>query len=104
MPTAHCPLPTAHKLLTIFSPSDLGKMFDLARAVADLFGTRAHAIEQRQVKVRHGLVRLVDDVASGFQSAVATTGQQNGQILVIMAVAVTDAATVNDHRMVEQRP
>ena len=42
------------------------------------------------------------DVAPCFESA-AAAGKQNRQIVVIVAVAIADAAAVNDHGVIKER-
>ena len=40
-----------------------GQMLDLPRAVPDLLGLHAHAIQQRQIEIGHRRLARVDDVA-----------------------------------------
>ena len=60
------------------------------------------AVGHAQEQVRHRLAAVLD-VAARRQRPAAAAGQEDGQVVVRVAVAVGVAAAVDDHRVVEQR-
>ncbi len=78
-------------------------MLDPAGTVAELFGRNSHPIEQRQVQVRHRRVFGIDDVVVATEAA-AATDDEDRKVFVEMAIAVAQAAAVDDDRVVEERP
>src|SRR3954462_13848825 len=77
-------------------------MLDPSGTVANLFGGYAHPIQQRQVEVRHRRVFGIDDVIVAAEAA-AATDDEDGKVFVEMAIAVAQAAAVDDDRVVQQR-
>lgn len=73
---------------------------NLLRSVAA--GGVAEFIEHAQVEVckRHVLAEI--DVAAGLEGAATVAGEYDGQVVVIVAVAIGNTAAVNDHRVVQQ--
>src|SRR5579883_3422890 len=70
-------------------------------AVAVSIDCNAHAVEHREVQVVERLL-IVFQVPAGLDRAAAPAGQEDGQVVVVVAVAVADPAAVNDHDMVQQ--
>ena len=62
----------------------------------------AHAIGHGEEQVRHRLAASFD-VTSCFQGAAAVAGEDDGQVVMGVAIAVGIAAAVNDHGIVEER-
>ena len=77
-------------------------MLDLSVAVAQLLGGDAHAVQQRQVQVGHGGVRI-DDVTAGGKLTVPAAQYDRRQIAVAVDVPVAQTAAVDDHGVIEQR-
>jgi hypothetical protein len=72
------------------------------RGVADAFGFDAHAIEQRQVKIGEWSFAFGFEVSARLQGAIAVAGEDDRQVFVVMAVAIANACTIDDHRVIEQ--
>src|SRR5579884_1381510 len=81
----------------------LEQLLQTACAVADGLGMNAHTVEQGEEQVRHrGSVRVVQ-MTPRFDRARALAGQQDRQVVMVVAVAIADARAVDDHRIIEQR-
>src|SRR5688500_197302 len=71
-------------------------------AVADLVHRRAHLVEYGEQQVRHRRVRCVADVAVTLQPSRRAADEHDRQRVVVVLVAVAQAAAVQHHRVVEQ--
>ena len=81
---------------------DLGLDVQLASRVADAFGFDAHAIEQRQVKIGEWSFAFGFEESARLQGAVAVTREDDWEVFVVVAIAIANACTVDDHRVIEQ--
>ncbi len=81
----------------------LRQPFQLSRAVAQLFRRHAHAIEHAEIEVGERRFFLNADVLAGLERPAAFTGEQNRQLVVVVGVAVADAASQDDHGVVQKR-
>ena len=81
----------------------MSELVQFGLGVAEGFALDVHAVQQGDVEIRHRRFRGIDDVASGLDAACSVTGQDHRQMIVLMAVAVAQAAAVDDHGMIEQR-
>src|SRR5260370_26533101 len=82
--------------------SEVGEVLEFSRAVADLFGTHSHTIQQWEMQVRHRCVIWINEASPGFQTAVTMAYQQNRKVRMGMAITVGKPAAVNEQRVVEQ--
>ena len=57
----------------------------------------AHAIEQGQVQIVHGCFSRIRDVL-----AAGLAGEEDGEIIVLVLIAIAQAAAVDDLRVIEQ--
>jgi hypothetical protein len=69
-------------------------MLNSPRAVANLLGLDAHLIQQRQVEIRHRCTAFVLNMPTGFETAIAASEQERGQILVRMSIPITQPAAI----------
>ena len=85
----------------MMSESDLqsGK---LACAVTDVVDRCAKSIEHRHVKVAHRCFFRHANMPTCIQCPTAMTGKEDRKILVIVSVPVTQTASINNHRMIQQ--
>src|SRR5207249_4807268 len=60
----------------------------------------ADAIEHGKKKIVHRRFALITDVPAGLNRPAAFAGEQDGQVVMVMAVAVTDPAAIDDHAIV----
>src|SRR5947207_379573 len=75
-------------------PRRFSNVLQLAGAVANALGRHAHAVEHGEVEIGHRRFSLQLDVATRSQRAATATGQQDGQVVVVVAVAVPDGAVM----------
>src|SRR5579872_5843201 len=73
-----------------------------ARAIADFVDRDTHSVKHGHEKIRHRGFGGVLYVAAWFKSSAAAAGQHGRKIFVQVAVAITEAAAVDDHGMIEQ--
>ena len=86
------------------SHAERGKQIgDLAGAVAEAVDVHADFVEEREVQIgeRHGLV--VADVSIAFHPACRAPGDEDRQVGVIVHVGVSNAATVEQQRVIQER-
>ena len=60
-------------------------------------------VEQGEIEVVERRLGFEFEVPVGLDGAAAVAGEEDGQIVVIVAVAVADAAAVDEHRAIEER-
>ena len=74
------------------------------RAVAEDVNAGVYSIEHGEPEIGQRCFRLCGkaEMAAGFQGAAATAGEENGQVVVRVGIAIGDAAAVGDHAMIEQ--
>src|SRR5580658_10741826 len=75
-----------------------------SRGIAEMLDVHTHAVHHRQIEVAHRGFLAVHDAPPRFEVAAAAPGDQGGQVLVQMAVAVGKPRAIHDHAIVEQRP
>ena len=85
------------------SLSQLGKLFEFPRAVAEFLGPNAQLVEQSQLEVRQRRVFGIDDVTATLKRPRASAEQQGWQGPVGVAVAVANARTIDERQVIEQR-
>src|SRR6266487_1452975 len=73
-------------------------------AVTDALSGDTHPVQHGEVEVGHRRLLVEFDVATRSQGAAATPGHENGQVVVVVTVAVADRAAINNHAVVEQCP
>src|SRR4051812_35404841 len=73
-----------------------------AGAVADLVAASAQLIEQSKMQICQRDIPE-PDVTASFQIARPTSRQNHGDVVRRVAVAVSNAGTVDDRRMIEER-
>ena len=73
-------------------------------AIAELRGRDSGPLEHREVQIIQGRLLGIDEVPAALDRAAALAGEEDRQVVVVVAVAVADPAAVDDHRMVEERP
>ena len=89
----------AHEKLEI-----LGKLGKQSRAVAQSLGWRSDAIQHRKEKIRHRRLTFELDVTPALNRPATTTREQDGQVVVVVPVAIAQAGAIDDHAVVEQAP
>ena len=72
-------------------------------AIAEFLQVDFHTIEQRQPQIADRRFLREYHVPTGLERARTAAGHEDGQVLMIVRVAIMDAASVSDHRMVKQR-
>jgi len=75
----------------------------LPGAVGQLFGRRTGPVEHGQVQVRQRRFLGISNMPPRLDGPAALGQQQDRQVVVVVAVAVADAAAVDDHRPLQQR-
>jgi len=70
-----------------------------ARAVAEALLLRARATQHADVQVGHRRLLVADEMPTAAPNA----HREHGKIVVVVAIAVADAARVDDRRRIEQR-
>jgi hypothetical protein len=81
----------------------VGEIFNLARTVADLLRTYARHIEHAEKKVRHRRAFFVTNMTAAFDFVSGATREQCWQVMMLVTVAVADAAAVYDQGVVQKR-
>src|SRR5262245_27586199 len=64
---------------------------------------RPERVEHRHVQVRQRRVLRVDEVLPGPESAAGAAGDDDGEVVRVVAIAVAQAGAEEDHRVVEDR-
>src|SRR5579863_2164090 len=72
-------------------------------AVAEAFDRRAYPREHRNKEIVEGRARRQFHMATGSDRAASAAGQKNREVSMRVRVAVTQAAAVENHTVVEQR-
>ena len=62
----------------------------------------ARSVQQGHVQVRHRRVAAIGNVAARLYTAAASASEKDRQVLMRMAIAVADAASVDDQGVIEQ--
>src|SRR5213595_2917405 len=75
----------------------------LSIAIAKPLLFHAHGVQHRQIQIAQWRVSGEANVAAGLDESAAAAGEDYWQLVVIVAIAVADAAAQHDHRMIEQR-
>src|SRR5262245_8384531 len=79
------------------------KVFELAGTVTQPVHMNIHAVQHAQEQIRQRRFPPVNNVPPRFQRAAALAGDEDGQVVVVVPVAVAVAAAVDEHALVEQR-
>ena len=80
----------------------LGKIIQLAGAVAESVHRRSSPVEDGEIKVGHGRVLRIFHVPACLNCAAAFASEDDWQFVMIVTIAITDAAAVNDHAIIQQ--
>src|SRR5439155_18175844 len=78
--------------------------FYRAGAVAKPIEVNSGLRQETQQQIRHRDVLRIDDVATALQLPAQAARNDDGQLEMVMNMAVAHAASVENHRMVEQIP
>jgi len=78
-------------------------ILELSRAIADALGRDADTLEHRKEEVGHWRFLAEFHVTTGVQDSAAFAGKQDGQIIMIVCVAIANGAAINDHAIVQER-
>ena len=70
-------------------------------AVAEAVGFHPHLLEEREVEIGHRRFLGELHVAAGLQRTGAGAGEEDGEVVMGVRVAVGDGAAEDDHRVVE---
>lgn len=79
-----------------------GNDFEFAGGIAHFLCSDTGTIQHREIEVGKRGFFWEDDVASGSDGAAATTGQNDGQVVVIVAIRISNPAAEDDHAIIEQ--
>lgn len=74
----------------------------VASAIAEFFHVYLHAIEECEPQVADGSFFCVGDMSPGVEGTATAAGDEDGEVFVVVSVTVMDAATVGDHRVIEE--
>ena len=78
------------------------RQFEFAGAIAKLVDIYTHRLKHAEVKIVERGFRWELQVAAGGDSPTAASRQNNGQVVVVVTIAVANRTSVNDQAMVEQ--
>ena len=70
---------------------------EAADALTDEVSRCTDAVEHREVQVVQGRLLCIDEVPSRGDRPTTSTGEEDRQVLVVVAVSVTETAAVDDH-------
>ena len=71
-------------------------------AVAKAVFMDAELIQHGEVKVGHRGFKVVAKVTAGLKGAAGSAGEEDGEVFVVVAVAVADSGAVEDHAVVQK--
>src|SRR5688572_26192059 len=77
---------------------------ELSCTVAKFVDPDSDFVEQRHMKVRQWRALGIDEVPSPLDCSSASTDNDRGQRTMGVPIAVAQAGTVQDYRVVEERP
>src|SRR5438132_784944 len=77
--------------------------FESSGGIADGIDVDLHAVEHRHPEVVERRVLVVTNMTAGLDRAATAAGQEDGEIVVVVGVAVGVTAAVGDHAVVEER-
>src|SRR6266516_7057191 len=69
-------------------------------AITDALSGDTHPVQHREVEVGHRRFFLELEMATRSQGAAATPSHENGQVVVIVTVAVANRAAIDNHAVV----
>ena len=75
----------------------------MARAVVEGICRGTHLVEHGDEQIVQWCILRVLDVTTRTNQTTTASSQQDGQVFVVVLVAVADATAVNDYGIVEQR-
>ena len=75
---------------------------EAARAVAKAVFADAELIQHGEVEVGHRGFEVVAEVASGLKGAAGFAGEEDGEVFVVVAVAIADSGAVEDHAVIQK--
>src|SRR5581483_9588566 len=79
------------------------QVLQAAGAVAEAVDADAHALEHGQVQVGDGRIARIADMTVRAERSASLACEENGEVVVVVAVAVEVARAVENHAVVEQR-
>lgn len=78
------------------------QVLENAGAIAKARGGDAHSIHHGEIEVVERGVLGIADVSPGLEGGSPCPGKEDGKVIVVVAVAIANAASVEDHALVEE--
>src|SRR5262245_7190952 len=98
------PFRNAESLLGVLLPANsASQAAQPAGAVAEGINADAGSIQHRQVEIHQRRLTAEAQVLARVEGTAALAGEQDWQLVVVVAVAVTVARAVDDHAAVQKR-